>query len=128
MTTETQNDDKAQALIDNLVPKLLDSLKEGVSQQIEDQIKPLLDKHVQLQDRLADHSREDDALTKMAAKIAELEGKPKDAPVAVFATREQLANGAKWRKLKAQSDEAGIPLIRREEGDDGPGKTVYTPG
>lgn len=128
MSTETQNDDRAQAMIDALVPKLMDSLKDGINQQVEAQIKPLLDKHKQLQDRLADNSRDDDALAKMAAKIAELEGKPKDQPGAIFATKAEVMDPANYRKLKAQSDEAGIPLIRREKGDEGPGTTVYTPG
>ena len=128
MTTKTKNEDKAQALIDSLVPKLLDSLKDKINQQVEDQIKPLLDKHTQLQDRLADNARDDDAMAKMAAQIAELSGKPKDAPTAIFATRDQVMDTPTYRKLKAQADEAGIPLIRRENGDEGPGKTVYTPG
>lgn len=122
-----KNDTQADAMIASLRDKLMDGLKDDIGKMVEDQMKPLLDNHTRLQDTLGDLKRDDDAMAKMAERIAELSGAPKDKPSALFATRQQVQDGPTYQKLKAKSDELGIPLIRREEGDTGSGQTVYTP-
>lgn len=119
----TLNDDKANALMDQLLEKMQDR----ISQMVTDKMKPLLENHERLQDQFKDAGRDNDALQKLAKQVHELAGSPKDKPEAVYITRDETRNAQAYQTKKEQSDELGVPLIRVNATGDTSGDTVYTP-
>ncbi len=119
----TTNDDKAQALIDGLVPKLLESLKEGVSEMVQKEIDPLLKNHSRMQDEFKQRQRDTELVTKLAEQVEGLTGNPVEKPARKpleFDTAR--ANPTQWAHLKERATELGVPILQR-----GTDKVIFQP-
>ena len=104
------NDDKAQALIDGLVPKLMESLKDKIAEQVQSELKPFADKSSELLDELKDTQRDESAIKLLSEQVADLRGAPKGEPAYHEIDYEDARDTQKYQAARDKADKAGLPL------------------
>jgi len=104
------NAKQAQALLDALGPKLVETLLPQITEKVEEQIKGVVAKNDELAQKLFDakNKQHDDAVANLASILNGTA--PQQKPTEIVLSKEDARNVQKYRAAKAQAEKEGVEL------------------
>ena len=125
MADDDKNDKLMEQFIAKATPKLLEAMTTQITEQVETQIKPLVDNSTKMLDQIQDAKRE---RAKQAEDFGQLKtllergGAPADVkktlePDPIVLTRDQARDPALYRRAKAQAEANGTVVKIAVDGD-----------